>query len=478
MSEIFEPTSLQVYTTAEELAALYQRNTARIMAAVTELRTAIDELSEGFSNSYAFSCDVKIANADRAEDIPREMKRAAWFVLIQKMGIRNVMGIADCKELDEALNPNGRRHYRNGEDPIDKLPEISADAIRDVASGYAASAGEFLDKSIHEVYKFLKPWNSDTRKTNRKNRWRLSRKVIIPYGVEERYSESGNFRVSYNSQAQIQGIDTAMHLLDGKWIPKGNCGPLVDTIAGCNTPGERLETEYFLIRCFKNRTLHLTFKRMDLVDEINLRCGNNWQLPGSETDDEWSGGTDGSDSGPVGPDGDFNFYQTPEALAERICDLAQIGRGHDILEPSAGAGRLAIAARERGANVECVEIQPALIRELSAMGFPVIGDNFLAMTTSARKYDAVIMNPPFCRSQDVRHIRHAWGFLREGGVMVSVASAGVKYRGDRMTVEFRKWLESVGGEIIDLPEQSFADSGTDVNTVLIVAYKPVVHSLF
>jgi len=52
--------------------------------------------------------------------------------------------------------------------------------------------------------------------------------------------------------------------------------------------------------------------------------------------------------------------------------------------------------------------------------------------------------------------------------VVSVMSAGIKFRTKRKTMEFRELLDRQDGEIIDLPEKTFASSGTNVNAVIVV----------
>ncbi len=46
-------------------------------------------------------------------------------------------------------------------------------------------------------------------------------------------------------------------------------------------------------------------------------------------------------------------------------------------------------------------------------------------------------------------------FLKPGGRLVSIVSAGPFFRTDAKSDEFRRWLEFVGAEVIDLPEDSF-----------------------
>lgn len=469
MVEIYEPTSLEVYTTADQLAAVFQHNSSRIIELLSELHSCVGSLAESFNNHSDFSCSVKLCHTDEVDQLPRELKRAAWKTLIDKTGIKRVMSSRKREELQEALSAKHRRS--RGDDPVDQLPDITPEAIQDMLSGYLVSADEFLDEAIREEYEWLKPWQSDTYKTNVQNRWRVGRKVIIAYGLELRHSRSHCFRASYRKDNHLHTLDTIFHLLDGKWIPQTHGGPLCDAIQTIRVAGKPGETEYFRFKCYDNQNLHLEFKRPDLVDEFNFRCGNKHQLPDHEAETfHRSSKTYENADVPVAPNGDFNFFETPEELAGRICGLAEISDRADVLEPSAGSGRIARAARERGGIVQCVEIQLPLIEDLKMQGFHVIGTNFLEWRP--RDFDAVVMNPPFCRGQDIAHIRHAWEFVRPGGSLVSVASSGVKYRSDKKTTAFRAWLQEVGGEVIDLPEGSFSESGTEVSTVLIVCRKP------
>jgi hypothetical protein len=52
--------------------------------------------------------------------------------------------------------------------------------------------------------------------------------------------------------------------------------------------------------------------------------------------------------------------------------------------------------------------------------------------------------------------------------MVSIMSPGPFFRQDKKAVEFRNWFDSVGGEVIDLPEDSFKQSGTGTASKLVI----------
>ena len=65
-----------------------------------------------------------------------------------------------------------------------------------------------------------------------------------------------------------------------------------------------------------------------------------------------------------------------------------------------------------------------------ALGGTVTCMDFLE-TTPEPVYDRVIMNPPFTRGADAKHVLHALGFVKPGGLLVSVMSNGASYRGDK-----------------------------------------------
>lgn len=166
---------------------------------------------------------------------------------------------------------------------------------------------------------------------------------------------------------------------------------------------------------------------------------------------------------------EFQFYETPEHLAVRMCELASVREEDIVLEPSAGMGAIAREAKAYGAKVHCWELQQTLADKLAAQGFSVVNADFLTHDPDLLDglYDAVLMNPPFCRSQDIQHVRHAHRFLTPHGRLVAVMGAGVTFRQDAKARAFREWVDAIGGTIEPLPDKTFATSGTDVATVLV-----------
>ncbi|AIO47068.1 methyltransferase small domain protein [Burkholderia cepacia] len=165
---------------------------------------------------------------------------------------------------------------------------------------------------------------------------------------------------------------------------------------------------------------------------------------------------------------DFGYFPTPPSVVERLIELADVRNGHRVLEPSAGRGNIACAFRDTA--VDCYELLPANINALKALDYDnwsITQADFLSIEPSP-VYDRVVMNPPFGKRADIHHVRHALQFLVPDGRLVSVMSAGVLFRADRLTAEFRTLVDERGGSIEELPEGAFKASGTMVNTVVAV----------
>ena len=169
---------------------------------------------------------------------------------------------------------------------------------------------------------------------------------------------------------------------------------------------------------------------------------------------------------------DFGYFPTPAVIVEQLIDLAELIPGMHVLEPSAGQGAIAVKALRVGARVDCVELLPENVRALTGaiasagVNATVEMLDFLTIPP-VQCYDRVIMNPPFARQADIHHVNHAMKFLKPDGILVSVMSAGVMFRTNRLTVDFKNMVDAHDGEIIPLPEGSFKESGTMVNTVIV-----------
>ncbi len=160
----------------------------------------------------------------------------------------------------------------------------------------------------------------------------------------------------------------------------------------------------------------------------------------------------------------YGYFPTPEPLARRLIELAELKPGMTVLEPSAGQGGIVDHIPE-GCAIDCMELLPNNTEVLQKKGYLVQQCDFLSIETKPI-YDRVIMNPPFERQQDVDHVRHALKCLKPNGRLVSVMSAGIVFRENKKTAEFREIVDRYGF-IERNPEGSFKVSGTMINTVIV-----------
>jgi hypothetical protein len=184
-----------------------------------------------------------------------------------------------------------------------------------------------------------------------------------------------------------------------------------------------------------------------------------------------------------------DFFQTPPELAKRMVAWA-VRTGDLVLEPSAGHGRIAAEILKVTSRLTCNEkdlTRAKRLLELSDARFEIASEanpfiepiypaiacaDFLTIAPPrCPAFDAVVMNPPFSKGQEARHILHAMKFLRPGGRLAAIASAGVTFRETALYKELREAL-AIGGKIEELPPGTFSKEGTDVSTVLITWTKP------
>ncbi len=166
---------------------------------------------------------------------------------------------------------------------------------------------------------------------------------------------------------------------------------------------------------------------------------------------------------------DNDFFPTPQPVIDRIMEEADIQPGMSVLEPSAGFGDIAQAAKDAGGEVEVVEISPTLREYLKDAGFEPTSSDFLEHTG---EYDRIVMNPPFSKRQDVDHVRHAFSLLKPGGKLVAITSEGPFFGSDAKAKEFRDFVDEHGSSE-KLPEGAFKSSfnTTGVNTRIVVIEK-------
>ncbi|WP_299459051.1 methyltransferase [uncultured Microscilla sp.] len=170
------------------------------------------------------------------------------------------------------------------------------------------------------------------------------------------------------------------------------------------------------------------------------------------------------------------FHPTPEEIIEDMVDEADIEPEDTILEPSAGLGHIAEEIREDHPknSLEVLEKWDSLREILELKGFSVVGNDTLK---HYKKYDKVLMNPPFEKGQDIQHVQHVYEHnLEPGGRLIAIMSRGNFDKNSRLKArqQFNTWLDEVGAHVEELPENAFKSSfrPTGVQTNMVKIDKP------
>ena len=169
---------------------------------------------------------------------------------------------------------------------------------------------------------------------------------------------------------------------------------------------------------------------------------------------------------------EFQFFETPAELADRLVELADIGDVDTILEPSAGQGAIVKAIHRKFPDrtvfgYEIMDLNRSFLTRIER--FCLIGSDFLAECRGS--FDVIVANPPFAKNQDIDHIRHMYDRLNPGGRLVSIASTHWHAANGNKEQAFRKWLAEQNAEILPVKAGEFKQSGTMVAASIIIIRK-------
>ncbi|MCK9433735.1 MAG: RsmD family RNA methyltransferase [Candidatus Cloacimonetes bacterium] len=177
-------------------------------------------------------------------------------------------------------------------------------------------------------------------------------------------------------------------------------------------------------------------------------------------------------------------FFTPEDIAKDLVALAEIEKGDVVLEPSAGEGALLreILATGLAGDVNACELDRHSYEVLcndKEFGSKVAiiqydfletdAQSFICHSKGNEQFDKVIMNPPFAKGQDMKHILHAWGMLKPGGRLVAICSPLVRQGTTKLHQGFLKLFKDA--EWIEVEAGAFKKSGTTISTLIMVADK-------
>ena len=174
----------------------------------------------------------------------------------------------------------------------------------------------------------------------------------------------------------------------------------------------------------------------------------------------------------------FNFFPTTKKIIRMMLDAVSLRAGDNVLEPSCGDGRIILAASQEQTGISLTGVELDAMRmdllrrdqQIISTGVDLVEADFLNWNPE-KKFDVILMNPPFLKSLDVHHVNHAISLLEDGGRLAAIMSAGVTFRSTKLVESFRQRVKALGGDITPLEPGAFKESGTMVNTVMVTLTK-------
>lgn len=260
--------SLAIRSTVRELVAAFASAEADVRAAFAMIVDAEARINAVFT--LAGNRDIRIdaswygyhddfLDVDRAVE---RMRRDAWRVVVERLELRRMMSIARFGELEKQI--------KDGE-----VPALTEENVHAFVNQHVSDLPTMIGEAVAEVFEWLRPHRSEY-KTN--TELEVGERVVLSYMVESDWC--GGYRVSYGREQHVIALENVFSALDGKGsVAKTHFGRLGDAIRESKTG--RGETEYFEFKCWKNRNLHLRFKRLDLLDRFNRIAGGMRLRPAS-----------------------------------------------------------------------------------------------------------------------------------------------------------------------------------------------------
>ncbi len=388
--------------------------------------------------------------------------------------------LLEATELEKLMDKQAREEFR--EQLEKEPPEATAQNCYSTLSTLVADADDIFMRGLANCFS----------KLDRRFRSHDGFKVGARIALSGVFNSYGMWNPYARHEDTLRDVERTFLILDEKELPDRYAGivGLIDEErrgSGMEPRTYEVEDEYFKARAFKNGNLHVWFKRKDLVEKVNKLLATYYGATLGEGADSAQPEAQKSHSlRPVeGHAKNFGFFPTSPEIAARVLEIGEmtsIGDELTILEPSAGTGALIEAMTAAGAasrNITAVEYQHELCSGLRALGLRrVVEDDFLSLKPEiVGQFDRVVMNPPFDSGRDVDHVLHAMKFVKPGGKLVAIMSAGAEFREDVKSKELRRIAQNVWKPIWfdafrDLPPKSFAHAGTNVNTVVLAIRKP------
>ena len=240
--------------TATRLAGAYKKAMNDIEQAFKKIEESKKTLKNAYGDTTSFS-PFKF-NQWEFKKIKKEITRSCWKRIVNMLEIQTFMTGKRLDKLQDEIDS-------------DKTPEITEQSVIDFCNNIYMELKNLVNELIDEAYNWLHPHRNQF-KTNKK--FEIGERAIKNDVIE---IFLGGAYISVYSEEKIQTLDNVFHLLNGKGAAKYPGNALTIIRQAIQDKKWQCETEYFNFKWYKKGTLHIQFKRLDLLKEFNKRAGKN-----------------------------------------------------------------------------------------------------------------------------------------------------------------------------------------------------------
>lgn len=225
---------LERYQQIKALAKEIEQLTSQIkVSSAPDFRWYHRGTHEDILNSYRPECT-------KAEDGYRKaIDACAWEYLMKESGNLALMDQKAREEWHKSLEKD--------------VPELTASNIKATFQSLHESREDLFNRGIINIFKGLS-WDYKTNSP-----FKLTKKIILTYmtGYSSHHAD------------QLSDLYRAFHVLDGKPVPEYRDG-ITNQLSNARHNGlQPIDTDYLSIKLYRNGNGHVTFKRMDLVEQMN-----------------------------------------------------------------------------------------------------------------------------------------------------------------------------------------------------------------
>ncbi|MGE4537596.1 MAG: DUF4942 domain-containing protein [Desulfovibrio sp.] len=244
------------------VAALVEEGFRKLGEAKRIMRAAIGSQNDNLFHDRISDYDLEKPDAPRSamNESLTTIQETFWRCTLQQSGIREMMGPEDRDRMDKLFKDHA-------------TPAFTEENLLATLQGLYESREDIARACVESCYRRLRPCRWDRQhKTN--SPWKVGPKVILErvfglYSWVER-------------QDLLSDLDKVFHMLDGKGFPEYPNDFVTAVKGALRSKESAFETDYFDCRAyFKTGTLHVKFKRPDLVTRFNqIGAGESNNLGG------------------------------------------------------------------------------------------------------------------------------------------------------------------------------------------------------